>query len=127
MPPAETPNLGTAVRLVDNSSSPLLSRGHVEVLSWGQWYPVCAERFGPRAAAVVCRQKGFVGGVATVEPEDSYGSIPDGASPAMLNSDWNCAPDTNSLHECGLYWPNWPEPWSCPLAAVTCSNSTGAW
>lgn len=106
-----------------NGTDAVPNQGRVEVLRSGVPTPVCASNFGPRAAAVVCRQLGFVGGVATVEPPNTFGTLPQGMPEAVYVrwGDSSCSEFSNSLPECVMY----PTPDSCAMAAVTCSNSTG--
>lgn len=115
--------LDAAVRLKDGNS---INEGRVEVLHAGQWWPLCADRFGPRAAAIVCRQVGWIGGPATLRDADTFG----GSSPtvAWLNYyDDSYGEDLSALHEAqggnGLAFGE--STCSAGMSAVTCSDVTG--
>lgn len=91
----------------------------------GEWRPVCGYTFGPRAAAIVCRQLGFVGGVAQHEATNTFGSAPPDTTVngVGLWGDDSYTPDFPTL----LYENRWG-PSGCSwdgMSAVTCFNSTG--
>lgn len=102
------------------------AQGRVEVLYRGEWAPVGANEFGLFAATVVCRQLGYLGGFATVEPPDSFGPVSaDGSGSLVLSSWWsNCNVGSRSLQECGLRWARdyWPIQ---QASAVTCMPPRG--
>ncbi|EFN51435.1 hypothetical protein CHLNCDRAFT_28040, partial [Chlorella variabilis] len=103
------------------STGPLAS-GRVEVLRYGQWRPVCSSGFGPRAAAVACRQAGWLGGTAAVAPPVPFDTQDGTSNTVFLFGDNSCSPDSGSLLECGFEYTTC----SGEAAAVTCTDSPGA-
>ncbi|WAR00368.1 LOW QUALITY PROTEIN: DMBT1-like protein, partial [Mya arenaria] len=83
--------LGFAVRLVNGSS---LSNGRVEVSYGGQWGTICDSYWADNDARVVCRQLGFMDGVA--QPNSYYGP---GAGPSWLYY-VRCDGDEKSIWSC---------------------------
>lgn len=118
----------STVRLVNGSTA---NQGRVEVLHQGTWVPLCSSGFGRRAAAIVCRQLGWVGGPATLEPAGAFGGWPGGVSRAAIirgqSGDASCSDiASDTLYSCPGLTIATPAS-MCATACVTCSSSKGAW
>ena len=108
------------VRLRNGSVS---TQGRLEVSYQGSWTPVCGDfYFSPRAAAVVCRQLGLLGGIAVLEPFGRFGNLAGSATALRLQQGESCTAASNHLYDCGSQVSLTT---SCSLVAVTCSNATG--
>ena len=88
--------------------------------------PVCADSFEPQAAAVVCRDLGWVGGLAAVDGANAYGRIPSNATLALAFYSSPGCTDSGTLLDCTYLSTRTLTGSLCTSAAVTCSNSTGA-
>lgn len=109
------------MRLVNGSTT---NQGRVEVLHQGAWTPLCAWSFGVRAAAIVCRQLGYVGGVATLQPADTFGGWPNGAAKGVyVGSDEACSDTSKTLHDCSGGFAITLS--TCRMASVTCAATRG--
>ncbi|KAI3424823.1 hypothetical protein D9Q98_008209 [Chlorella vulgaris] len=115
----ETPSLRT-VRLVNGTQGP--NQGRLEVLNRGLWRPVCASSssYIATTVAVVCRQLGFVGGLAVAEAPDSFGTVPVGQDTISVSS---CSDTSRDVYDCASTTLDTYDS-SCTSAAVTCSSST---
>jgi hypothetical protein len=95
----------------------------VEVLYHGSWAPVCADNFDRGGAAVVCRQLGYLGGPATLEPADTS-SLPGNVS--TVAQVYSCSSDVVSVYDCVQ---SYIKATSCSngAAAITCSPGGMRW
>ncbi|XP_019646758.1 PREDICTED: neurotrypsin-like [Branchiostoma belcheri] len=83
-----------SIRLAGGQTPP---EGRVEVRAgYGDWGTVCDDGFDDRDAQVVCRQLGFVNGVATQGKD-----YPGGTGEIWLNH-LNCDGSESSLADCGI-------------------------
>ena len=99
--PAAPPRFSRAVRLV-NGTGGAASSGRVELLREGQWVPVRREYYtsDAAAAAVVCRQLGYIGsGMPVVESSGTFG--PGRSVPSLALK--YCKGSEHSLHSCDCY------------------------
>ncbi len=107
----------STLRLVGGSAA---NQGRVEVKRYGEWTSLCHYNFGMRAAAVACRQAGFIGGSATLEKEGKFGDSIGGG--VYIAWDIYCNENSNTLAECGNFYQTEAQ---CAGAAVTCWPSKG--
>ena len=97
------------IQLVDGGAP---TRGRVAIQMGGKWGKVCAGQFGAEEAAVVCRELGFSGGVATTR-------FPVGAPPYLIGRVF-CTGSEARLADC-----KWVTTSTCPpgkAAGVVCSR-----
>ena len=123
-PGAGTPQFYDALRLV-NGSGPY--QGRVEVLHQGTWLPVClsgsSTYFDDVAASVVCGQLGYTTLPTSVVAPNAFGPSALGGE-FSLSSYCSSAVGTARLDQCSFQSD--PATACISFAAVTCSNSSGA-
>ena len=113
------------MRLVNGSGQAW--QGRVEMLQYGTFLPLCSDSLTPRSAALLCRQLGYVGGYATLEAPDTYGTLPASTTSYVeISNDFFCEPGSPTLEDCGSLRAYALSDSPCGgAAALTCSNSTG--
>lgn len=113
----------SAARLANGSTA---NQGRVEILYQGAWAPVCGTNFGRRAAAIVCRQLGWVSGPATLLAEGSFGA-PATKPLYMYKFDrYRDFGHTYTLYDSSYAGVLRVSDAPCAPAAVSCSSSKGA-